>query len=923
LKAAVDRKEIGVCSALDKIEEALTNRGLMTTGRLPPGQVGIDQENRGQLGGSFNDVHLLADDIVRLGFSWPKTAHASAAEITPGDRSEEVFNQELAATWTTDDPEVARLAPVPDGSLTHTSVACTHTNAGLRCAPARVPCNLPYISRDGFMDLSKIRERDPVYAEAAEGGLRWKIFRWQVRHMYPWLLSFVSAVRNTDQHVARAETMEQGMSQIHRLASAAMARNVPVAWEEIQEKVALTKPPFVEDLGALVAFVSAKAGGLQGDFLAAYNGFCRMFVKSNKRRLPAALYLATADFPEDLPSAYAVLVTAYTCPEEHVQHLTCNWVSAANVAALAKSRDPKVRARVSEVRDGLSKVWANLQRAGCNTPPQRDNQLTAVLMRVQVNAGRYLLDKQGPSRVKFASGAAIFSTFARNFAQTFPDRQHSVFTALFPEPAEAAQAESPTSQNQPAFGLYEAAPSGHVTDPLSRLRAAGFDTGSCVSAAAVEVPNYYRISTVFTASSEEYVCLVPWEGHAAPLAQGGQETTTPEFQQWVRQARVRKQGEPSWYLKASALIAAYYLANPKSIVVKHPGWPSCHTAVSPATQVLRARAAIITGLAALSARAQATNDPTHGLELQIRPQRVALTTMDFPANSLVLVPDALNLKVTEAKADEEEGGGAGEAMVEPGAWYAGSGGKRFWLAAATAEENVAPFWFARPTHDPAQANMDLREVEVEVAADVAWPSAIVALPQPPAATQPAPSQPAPSQSAAQQPPPAQTQAADAAAEAEDKYEAATQRAVQAEIAEEEACRAAQGRGPRTKEGKAAKTATANREFWAKARSRAGEALEEARAAAIIAPEALSADSAIGPETPGSQAGPAPPPQDAAGKAAAETPSLTVTLQVLANSRPLRKGVELTYYRPAGEKKAARKANPITFQSFAKKTRVSK
>ena len=69
LKLRIDAKELGVVQGLDLIEGDLAKRGLKYVARVPPNQMGFDEENRGKLGANFNEVHLLANDIVDVGFS--------------------------------------------------------------------------------------------------------------------------------------------------------------------------------------------------------------------------------------------------------------------------------------------------------------------------------------------------------------------------------------------------------------------------------------------------------------------------------------------------------------------------------------------------------------------------------------------------------------------------------------------------------------------------------------------------------------------------------------------------------------------------------------------------------------------------------------------------------------------------------------
>lgn len=148
-------------------------------------QVGFDTANRSGAGGNVAEVGLLASDIACLGFSWDAVSHAICVEETPGSRAIEHFNRKLC--------EGSALAPVLPDSIRFGSLACGHTNMGLRAIAAGCPSECSILSEDGRFSLQKLQARDPEYAKAVTQGLHWKVLRWVVRREFPQALDIIQA----------------------------------------------------------------------------------------------------------------------------------------------------------------------------------------------------------------------------------------------------------------------------------------------------------------------------------------------------------------------------------------------------------------------------------------------------------------------------------------------------------------------------------------------------------------------------------------------------------------------------------------------------------------------------------------------------------------------------------------------------------
>ena len=294
---------LGICGAAEQILNRLNASGFMRVMTIHPDQVGIDPCNRAGEGVNAMEVGLLAADIAAFGWCWDETAHAICVEVAPGDSTVESFNMDLVRG-------AEGLAPVREGTIKFGSLACGHTNYGLRAIGAGAVNDCPLLSRDGVYDVELVSARDPAFGKAVREGLKWKVLGWQVRFMYPRVLDMIQRARNANSNVTRRENEMSGLLQLHQLSvSSSMASSPdasgpsascssPVDWNAIKKHVLKTTPPFAPKVDNMVAFVIARSGGQEGLFLKHLPIFFRNFVNPSKQGdIPASVYTALAEFP--------------------------------------------------------------------------------------------------------------------------------------------------------------------------------------------------------------------------------------------------------------------------------------------------------------------------------------------------------------------------------------------------------------------------------------------------------------------------------------------------------------------------------------------------------------------------------------------------------------------------------------------------
>ena len=378
----------------------------------------------------------------------------------------EQFNKALA--------DNVALAPVEPHSLHFGSLACGHTNMVLRCLQASVPSDDPLLSENGKMSLSKLERRNPEFALAVTRGLRWKVLRWSIRDDYPAALNIIQEARNVAGHVARQESEMQGLLQLHGLAVSAMKRGAIVDWAAIKRVVRRSRPPFAEQLDAMVAFLATRSGGIDGDFLKYLGAFHRNFVNPSVRKsIPASVYTALADFRFHF-TAIALMEAAWTCPKEQIRGGVCSGLTAGDIQHLQRSGGEPLQA--AEL--ALAAARSRLPEAGLEQALVSGNIVVTALAKLDIAMARYLTNKQATSTTVYKSVPHVVKDFVIALAAAFPGKfKAEVFDDLVQG---VAAEEASVVAVAGVLPLYEVDAAGKVKDPLALLREKGFDVGAVV-----------------------------------------------------------------------------------------------------------------------------------------------------------------------------------------------------------------------------------------------------------------------------------------------------------------------------------------------------------------------------------------------------------------------------------------------------------
>lgn len=475
------------------------------------------------------------------------------------------------------------------------------------------------------------------------------------------------AALNVPGQVQRKETCVQGLLRLHSLAVSYQSRDLPIEWPTIRRAVLRSKPPFAGILDDMIAFVAAKSGGSSGEFLQYFLAFHRQFVNSGLRAaVPGSLFRVLADlkFPY---LAFALLETAFTCPEEHIRHGCCSWVSSGEVSALAKN--PESLERMTLAEDSLREVRLRLPRCGISASALKHNGLLKLLVKMDIGIGRWLLSKQEKSAVVFESVADVGLQFLRGLKEVFPKAAFEPFDGLWVKTSDKPAAATAVSASEAsALPLYELNTAGELVSLRGRLRASGLEVGAAVSNDGVST---WRLISV-----QEKTGMVHLEA----------------FERDHAGAFARRE------VAFEAFIGAWAKVDEAGLVERHALWPSKPVAFGQAALVLRHKGLALVALGHLSAKVLAECPLGASVEIQVKPGRRVVTTQAFGPGELVLTPDSLAVKATSPS--EEGPAGAVQVRFKPE-----EPSNAYWLMPATGSDGVAPFWFVVGSPDESSVNM--------------------------------------------------------------------------------------------------------------------------------------------------------------------------------------------------------------------------
>lgn len=539
---------------------------------------------------------------------------------------------------------------MPENSIHFGTLSGGHTNYVLRCIAGGVPTSRADMAEKGLFSLDVIRRKDPLFAQAAEQGLKWRVLKWEVRVMWPRALQIIQAARNVPAAMNRKVSEMQGMSQLHSLSAAVHARGDKPNWPDIKRAVLLSKPAWGDYVDDLILFVAAKAGGPKGTFLEGMKRFFRQWVDTSLRSsLPGGLYAQLADLPWTF-TALAIWVTAYTCPKEHVRAGHCTWVTVSEVKMLGWP-DSRAKCVLAEdcLRDARSKLVA-----ATSLEISESNEATKALTRLDIAIGRFLLNKQEASKMQFKSIAECGQQFLKDLAQSVPGADLKVYDGLWPiGPAGSATMTSghaPKAEDIHAIDLVTSdATTGEVTGGRALMRAAGFDIGATVAPKqtspglpAATCLRIYKILNITEDVHGDFVSLekLPTGSAALPVS-----VKVGEFLQlWLR-AEIRE------------------------MVESHPGWPKSRSSQTAAGRTLRAKGSIFAALGCISELLDEVTNVEGQVAVHVKPMRRVIAVGNKAVAEVHLVPETTNVKAMSdadfAATSSEDAANMLEVTLEP------------------------------------------------------------------------------------------------------------------------------------------------------------------------------------------------------------------------------------------------------------------
>jgi hypothetical protein len=683
-QAEQDKK--GQVAAADRLEILLRDANLLYESRIPPRMVGFDPCNRDGEGGNPLNVLALASEIAACGWSSSEVNKAICAEVVPQDDTVEKFNRKLSTD--------SGMATVEENSIHYGSLACGHTNYVLRCIGAGVPSTCGYLSENGHMSVTKLAVRDPAMAEVVASGLHWKVIKWQVRFLYPTAINFIQSARNIASTMFRQESEIQGLLRLHQMSSTAQRAGLDIPWAVIKKSILRSRPPYSGSLEEMVLFIVARSGGIKGNFLLYLAAFYRNHVDSTRHSVPAALYASLADFPLHY-LALAIYQAAWKCPAEAVHAGVCKGVTAAEVNALAKTTDAKLRAKRQAAEDALTTARADLKTAGI-LDDWDSTKLCKIFARLDISMARFVLDKQGPAKQTLQSVADIGRQFVKDLRMYYPLRNLDVFVARYPE---AVVGEASGSVAIDASKLKADAAAGKltlvaldvlgtVTDPLALLREKGFDIGSHTAEARAGVSEPEKIAGASEPQTMYQICSVEEQagGPHVVLRNVSSETCLRE-------------------VALQIFLKGWEHRDFKNFVEIHPGWPGKRPMNLPAVQSLVRRGGIVQCLAHLStfANYQAEDRVT----IYTKPTRKVEASCPAEIGDVVLLPETNSVKTMTRTGGTEPPANTVEVHFEPQ-----DPDNQYYLMPCCGLTCVAPLWCVGTTEEQADANMAWTTVKV-------------------------------------------------------------------------------------------------------------------------------------------------------------------------------------------------------------------
>ena len=239
--------------------------GAVRTLRLGVDDVGVSPFNRNKKLLSGRDVHTLASNLAKVGFSWQRCGPQRAIAMQENPRTKEIA---AATTKLCEDPLIA---PMGKAMPLAGSLGCGHLNQSLRLHKHKHHTPIVDLQEHGGarLDTDRLCADDPQLRKARDEGLVWQMIEYRLQEQYPDLSGFISSALNVENAVARAESWDEQLARTVNaaIASAKDCKGQGPDWEHVQRQVAWSMPPNIADIGSHVDYIRKYGGGVNTNFV--------------------------------------------------------------------------------------------------------------------------------------------------------------------------------------------------------------------------------------------------------------------------------------------------------------------------------------------------------------------------------------------------------------------------------------------------------------------------------------------------------------------------------------------------------------------------------------------------------------------------------------------------------------------------------
>lgn len=244
----------------DQIIEACTNYGYAKHEKLHCKHVGAHPSNRDYLGVHKGRALSRLEVVVVAGAS-ETTFKTNAIAVQDNPSTKEIARYNVQASK--DDPEKAQYKEM---EVSHGSLGASHTSHSFGMLHDEVPCDIEALSENGRMSKSKLFMKDKALERMVMQSCEWLVIRWEIAALFPMVCIIIQAALNTTTQQAEGESQVQLLSKILHACPNFMTKG-QIEFDKVIVQVLKSQPPRVQDVPAMVTFVSNYGGLPSGRFI--------------------------------------------------------------------------------------------------------------------------------------------------------------------------------------------------------------------------------------------------------------------------------------------------------------------------------------------------------------------------------------------------------------------------------------------------------------------------------------------------------------------------------------------------------------------------------------------------------------------------------------------------------------------------------